>query len=232
MEWKTDGDMDDMEDQPDTMLKQGSSGGLMGRNPVPYIFMGIGLFVLILVFVFFIPRPPPDSTSRDAALVQQVDSMEQRIQILEQYIKELKDSGGRQWMDPKNSVEYQQLVNWIKSNAEMITEVNKRMDVLERRINPARTVSAGTAGRAPDAARKTEAIPLKTVKSETIKPGGGAAVQQPAESQQVAYHEVRKGETLYGIARTYGISVNALKELNHLKDNIIQVGQKLVIKRK
>ena len=42
-------------------------------------------------------------------------------------------------------------------------------------------------------------------------------------------HEVQKGETLYSISRTYGISVNAIQEANGMSDNAIKVGQKIKI---
>jgi membrane-bound lytic murein transglycosylase D len=40
-------------------------------------------------------------------------------------------------------------------------------------------------------------------------------------------HRVQNGETLYGIARNYGMSVNKLKTLNNISGNKIIVGQKL-----
>lgn len=42
-------------------------------------------------------------------------------------------------------------------------------------------------------------------------------------------HEVQKGETLYSISRSYGVSVNAIQEANGLSDNGIKVGQKIKI---
>ena len=43
-------------------------------------------------------------------------------------------------------------------------------------------------------------------------------------------YQVKKGDTLYSIARRYNISVDRLKKVNGLKDNIISVGQVLKIK--
>ena len=40
---------------------------------------------------------------------------------------------------------------------------------------------------------------------------------------------VKKGDTLYGIAREYGVSVDELKALNHLTNNNLSVGQVLQI---
>ncbi len=44
------------------------------------------------------------------------------------------------------------------------------------------------------------------------------------------YHTVTKGETLYSIARKYGISTARLKQLNRLQDSVVRVGQSLRVK--
>ena len=46
----------------------------------------------------------------------------------------------------------------------------------------------------------------------------------------VNYYEVKKGDTLYGIARKFNTTVAALKKLNGLKSNTIAIGQRLVTK--
>ena len=43
------------------------------------------------------------------------------------------------------------------------------------------------------------------------------------------YYIVKKGDTLWDIARLYNTSVSKLKELNNLNSNIIMIGQKLLI---
>lgn len=43
-------------------------------------------------------------------------------------------------------------------------------------------------------------------------------------------YTVKSGDTLYGIANKFGISVDALKKLNNLTTNTLSIGQKLVIK--
>lgn len=45
----------------------------------------------------------------------------------------------------------------------------------------------------------------------------------------MAIHEVKKGETLYGIAEKYGLSVGNLKQLNSIKDEGIIPGQLLLV---
>ncbi len=44
-----------------------------------------------------------------------------------------------------------------------------------------------------------------------------------------AVHVVRPGETLFRISRKYGIEVERLKKINKLPDDIIEVGQKLIV---
>jgi len=45
------------------------------------------------------------------------------------------------------------------------------------------------------------------------------------------YHTVEKGETLYRISKQYGVSVQDIKDWNHLPDNTIHVGQKLMVSK-
>lgn len=43
------------------------------------------------------------------------------------------------------------------------------------------------------------------------------------------YYIVVKGDTLYRISRTYGVTVEQLKKWNNLTDNIIGIGQRLIV---
>lgn len=49
------------------------------------------------------------------------------------------------------------------------------------------------------------------------------------DETKIATHEVRKGDTLYNIARRYNITVETLKEYNGLTDNTISIGQELYL---
>lgn len=49
------------------------------------------------------------------------------------------------------------------------------------------------------------------------------------ETPTIAYHSVRKGDTLYSIAKKHGITVGALKKQNNLTSDKIMPGQKLKI---
>lgn len=43
------------------------------------------------------------------------------------------------------------------------------------------------------------------------------------------YYTVVKGDTLYRISRTYGVTVDQLKKWNRLTDNTISIGQRLIV---
>ena len=51
----------------------------------------------------------------------------------------------------------------------------------------------------------------------------------PPSAQKIT-HTVQGGDTLYGIAKKYGVPVSKIKELNNLSDNNLIIGQELIIK--
>jgi LysM repeat protein/outer membrane murein-binding lipoprotein Lpp len=60
------------------------------------------------------------------------------------------------------------------------------------------------------------------------------AVPEPTESslggmRSPMVHVVKPGETLYRISRRYGLTVDKVRKLNKLPDDIIEVGQRLVV---
>jgi membrane-bound lytic murein transglycosylase D len=74
---------------------------------------------------------------------------------------------------------------------------------------------------------------------EVVVPVGGAASlaiarevarsapSDDAVSGKVRYHKVKKGETLSGISKRYGVSQTKLKQWNHLSSSKLRTGQKL-----
>lgn len=57
-----------------------------------------------------------------------------------------------------------------------------------------------------------------------------ATPDEEAKNTSPETHKVGQGETLYAIARKYRTSVEALKKLNGLKDNTLEIGQELFLK--
>ncbi len=51
----------------------------------------------------------------------------------------------------------------------------------------------------------------------------------PSEAQLATTHIVERGNTLYAIAKHYGVTVDAIREANNLTSNDLSVGQRLCI---
>jgi hypothetical protein len=59
-----------------------------------------------------------------------------------------------------------------------------------------------------------------------------AGPTRPTGNEQWLLHTVKPGETLFGIARQYGVAVETIRAANDLPDNTIRTGMNLRIKRK
>ncbi|AWP22919.1 lytic transglycosylase [Acidiferrobacter sp. SPIII_3] len=57
----------------------------------------------------------------------------------------------------------------------------------------------------------------------------GLSQLPPQDRMQWARHRVVPGDTLYGIARQYGVSIASIRSTNHLYGNLLHVGQSLLI---
>jgi LysM repeat protein len=81
-----------------------------------------------------------------------------------------------------------------------------------------------------DLTKMTERAPAPKAQ-KTTKPA--PTTDQTAQTAPEArYHQVRAGETLYSIARHYGLKVDELRQLNKLAPNaVLHPGDKLVVSR-
>jgi len=68
-----------------------------------------------------------------------------------------------------------------------------------------------------------ERYDLDAYDQEVVK--GGLDTVRKTKSYEVFTHVISKGDTLYGLSRKYGVSVEEIKKLNGLKDNNLAVGQ-------
>lgn len=54
---------------------------------------------------------------------------------------------------------------------------------------------------------------------------------QPAPSQNTNTYKVQPHESLYGISKKYGVTVDDIKKWNHLQSDNLQIGQQLIISK-
>jgi membrane-bound lytic murein transglycosylase D len=87
--------------------------------------------------------------------------------------------------------------------------------------------------RAPElllAARtETPAPPVETRKADTVVAASNVTPRAERSEQAKLYYRVKRGDTLFSIARLYKTTVASLKSWNNLRGSAITVGQRLVI---
>jgi membrane-bound lytic murein transglycosylase D len=70
---------------------------------------------------------------------------------------------------------------------------------------------------------------LKVADNETVRGSKEAETTHPAST---TFHEVQPSDTLYSIARQYGVTINDIMSWNNKKDFSLSKGEKLVIKQR
>lgn len=73
--------------------------------------------------------------------------------------------------------------------------------------------------------------PQVSQSSPTPAPPKPKPKPQPKPQPKVTYHTVRKGDTLYGLAKRYGTTVGKIQSANGISGSMIRIGQKLKIPR-
>ncbi len=71
---------------------------------------------------------------------------------------------------------------------------------------------------------------INNLSSNLLSVGQKLLVNDTSSSDDVGvYYTVSKGDTLYGIAKKYGLTVDDLKKMNNLTSNTLSIGQKLLV---
>jgi len=80
-------------------------------------------------------------------------------------------------------------------------------------------------------AARTEPSPAGQPDAVLVTARPATAPNDEPQARTTTTHRVTRGETLSSIAKRYGTTVALIKELNSLRDNVIHVGQRLIIER-
>jgi len=75
----------------------------------------------------------------------------------------------------------------------------------------------------------SELMKLNDLTSASLSIGQRLRIPETTVSDSNNYYIVKSGDTLYGISKKYNITVNELKELNNISNNLLSIGQKLII---
>ncbi len=145
----------------------------------------------------------------------------------------------------KELVEYEarnrELTAQVQAVREQMARVQEEADAVKEAALLERRAKADMK-RAMSQAPKALAVPVVPPPSETGELSAAAlgiapdvpAVPAPTESLlggkgSPMIHVVKPGETLYRISRKYGVKVETVRKWNRLPDDIIEVGQKLIV---
>ena len=215
MEWKDSEDAESLEKEPEGDFlededypvwqkpKKSLFGDKLFKKPeIPFIAMGVGLIVLIILFVVSISGR--DNTNVD----NQVASIEKRLRQIEDRLNNLElNTGGGKQIEGQNSklVEINDKISRLEASVALrMDQIAAEMNRMQKRASSSRTSST------------------RAKKTTTSKPA--------QTTSNLKYHQVRAGETMYGIGKRYGLKLEELLRLNKMKSGaVIYPGQKLVV---
>ena len=211
MKWKDSGTAIDMKDR--TARTPGENSGYAtlegpsaSRRFAGMAGWGFGGLILIGFIVFLLGRhPAPDTDSPRPALSDtRLEQLESRLSLLEGLNADSTVSNGRAAGSPAIADRLDRLeAAW-----------NQRLEKIEKEIARLKKLPAPS----PAPAAVPAAAPA-------ARPAASPTPREPA------VYEVRAGDTVYGISRKHGISVEALRRLNGLNEqDVIRPGQKLVVR--
>jgi LysM repeat protein len=115
---------------------------------------------------------------------------------------------------------------------EELKTIAARLNTIEQRISQLEKMEQRITAYEFQLKELQEAIkPLYSLAAEA--PEKQAKKTQAEEKRSVRHYLVRSGDSLYGIAKEYGLTVAELRQLNNLtKDQVIYPGQELLIDSK
>jgi LysM repeat protein len=197
---------DDNENEAEDLRREDYYGNhtsvFQKKSVIPYVIGGVGLIVLIIFFIFMISAPG------DVADNEQLQAIEARIQQLEGKLA---------------------TVGVIDQALDRLAKQEQELDLLGNRLDRFETT---VKTQIDQIIKELGILHQKTAHTPTPKTQTPQPVAESKKEIKQNYHQVRPGETLYGISRLYGLTVDQLRSYNNIgPDAAIQPGQKLKLSR-
>jgi LysM repeat protein len=112
----------------------------------------------------------------------------------------------------------------MEKRAAALDAAAKKMDAVDGQIKGLQQSVLKVEG-----AQRSLAERIDKLAQKTEKPSASQAAQKKP-SAQAKLHEVKPGETIFGIAKKYNLSAEEFLKLNNMtKKDTLQVGQKVVV---
>lgn len=90
-------------------------------------------------------------------------------------------------------------------------------------------VKKGASSQSAEAVNPPRNIPTDPGTYASNSPKPTPTAPPPPPKPKARYHTVKKGDTLYGIGRKYGVTISKIKSTNGLRSDLIRIGQTLRI---
>jgi LysM repeat protein len=183
------------------------------RSLKPVLIAAAGLLIAVIFVLMFLSGSPKSSEK------EQVKSHEARLRSIEEKLAKL------EWLDTglaRLDRKEKEIASLSERMLQLESALNLKVDQLSKQMAK------------PQATKQPEPSPSKAESAPSkAEPPAQKAVASPAptgKDTKTKVHVVQKGETLYGISRKYGITVDELLKLNKISSkDPIKPGQQLVV---
>ena len=204
------------------------------------VIVGAGVFILVALFVFLPMLRNPTDTKPITEMETKVKRMEAKLTEMEQNYQKVAQlalqedkldqvSARLDKLGASTSQRLDQMTREIetlhKQPAQVKTDSASKQPIVQVKPEPAVKQSAPSK---TDGAVKSPAAAAKAESGSPPKP-----VETPEKkSSTEKYHEVKPLETLYGLGKTYGLTVDELRRLNNMgPTDMVRTGQKLKVSK-
>ena len=190
-------------------------------SPSRLVVVLIAIVCLIIVFAVF-------ANVGDKVTVEDINPLMGRLDKLEKNIANHEEIKSNIAQLTKQIKTLQESMASLEQNGSSISKelgkVNKQLVLLKSKSAP---VSAPNKAATPAVAVEKKSI----VENKVIAEKKPAVEKKAAPQPKRVYHDVKQGETLFAIARQYGVTIDDLYSLNKLSENNpISPGQKIIVK--
>lgn len=220
MVWQSGSENEEYSDRPYSTLSGGAPRRFMARTEFPFILVGAGLLLLLVLFLIFFPgkeEPGKEAATESSSRLDRIEGRLAELEDLQEWLDTLQvqvnDLEKAMTGDQQAATPDTQVVDQLKANrqelqqtSETIQKLSDRFNLLEKRLNRMEN--------------RTQAVST-------------TAAKKPAETKAdsgTAVYRVKKGDTLYRIARNNGVELDRFLKMNGLReDSVIKPGQELKI---
>ncbi|MBI5593323.1 MAG: LysM peptidoglycan-binding domain-containing protein [Deltaproteobacteria bacterium] len=203
------------------------------------VIIGAGVFILVALFVFLPMLHSPTDTKPVAEMEARVKKMEAKLTEMEQNYQKVAQLALQEDKLDQVSARVDRLG---ASTTQRLDQMTRDLETLHKQPAPVKTDSASKQPAAPSKPEPAVKHPAPA-KTESAAKSPAAPKAEPASSPKPAetpekkastekYHEVKPLETLYGLGKAYGLSVDELRRLNNMSPtDTIRTGQKLKVSK-